>query len=430
MTGQALIWQQGIGKGWPSDARLVGAYLLSGPASNRIGCFRLEIKQIAEHTAIPSERTHEIVALLERDGFARYDKGCGWVWIPDVLRHHPFTDVEEVRRAVPELAAVPRDAAFRDELVQSFRVSADRPDTPAPVKAGWLGELVGDGRAADLARRMAKTNDRVRRQLPGLPSFEPARLQATAQGVINIFDYLRRCRAFLFDLVNTPALRLLGILFVVLAIVFIIFPGIDLGVANWFFVPPRHFALGETEIGQFFDSKVHFAMEWFLVLLVGVFFYGLYRKRALWNLTPRNFLFVALSIGLGAGLVTNVVFKDSWGRARPSQILEFGGPKQFSPPFMRSKQCDKNCSFVSGDASLAASFMAFAMIAERNRRRWWIGLGIFTAIVGLMRMGRGSHFLSDVVFAVMFTLMIMLVLARLILENRWRDWPSWQTTGG
>jgi lipid A 4'-phosphatase len=387
MTGQAPIWQKGTGEDWPSDARRVGDYLLSGPASNRIGCFQLEIGRIVEVAAIPHARVDEILALLEYDGLVRYDRACGWLWIPDVLRRRPFIDSEEVRCAVPELAAVPRDAGFRDELVKSFRMSADRPGASAKT-------------------------------------------QPAPQGANPILDYLRRCRAFLFDLVSTPALRIFGFLFVVLAILFAIFPGIDLGVANWFFVPPRHFALGETWIGRVFDSEVHYAMEWFLVLLVGVFFYGLYRKRAMWNLTPRNFLFVALSIGLGAGLVTNVVFKDSWGRARPSQILEFGGPKQFSPPFMRSTQCDKNCSFVSGDASLAASFLAFAVIARRNRRRWWIGLGTFTAIVGLMRMGRGSHFLSDVVFAVLFTVMIMLVLARLILEDRWRDWPNWRTTGG
>jgi lipid A 4'-phosphatase len=384
MTGQASIWQAGTSEDWPSDARQVGDFLLSG--SNRIGCFQLEISAIVEIAAIPHERVDEILALLEYDGLVRYDRACGWIWILDVLRRRPFIDSEEVRRALPELAAVPRDASFRDELVKSFRALADR---PAPAKP------------------------------------QPAR-----QGTNIILDYLKRCRAFMVELVNTRALRVLGILFVVLAILFVIFPDIDLGVASWFFVPPRHFALGETWIGRFFDSDVHFGMEWFLVVLVGVFFYGLYRKRVLWNLTPRNFLFVALTIALGAGLVTNVIFKDSWGRARPSQILEFGGPKQFSPPFMRSTQCDKNCSFVSGDASLAASFLAFAVIAQRNRRRWWIGLGTFAVIVGLMRMGRGSHFLSDVVFAILFTLMIMLVLARLILEDRWRDWPRWRTTGG
>jgi lipid A 4'-phosphatase len=415
-----------LGKDWPPEARLIGAYLLSGPISNRIGCFHLEIAELAEQTAIPAEKLNAAVAFLARDGYLLHDAATGWVWLPEALIQHPFTDSDDVRKTLPELAAVPRDVIFRAELVQAFRASADRPGTARPVDTGWLGGLIGDDRAADLAVRLSAANDRMRHQLPGLPSLAPAHLQPIAQGMINILDYLRRCRTFLFGLVDSRALHMLGILFVVLAIVFVVFPGIDLGVAGWFYVPPRHFTLGETLVGRVFDGEVHYAMEWFLVLLVGAFLYGLIRKRTFWNLTPKNFLFVALTIGLGAGLVTNVVFKDSWGRARPSSVLEFGGPKQFSPAFMRSTQCDRNCSFVSGDASLAASFLAFAVIAERNRRRWWVGLGAFTALVGLMRMGRGSHFLSDVVFAVIFTVMIMLVLERLILDGRWRDWPRWR----
>jgi lipid A 4'-phosphatase len=223
--------------------------------------------------------------------------------------------------------------------------------------------------------------------------------------------------------VNTAWLRRLGVAALVAAVLFIVFPGIDLGVARWFFDPPRSFTLGGSWFGRFFDTDVHYGMEWFLVLLVGAFLYGEVRRRPVLGLTRKHFLFVVLSIALGAGLLTNTILKDSWGRARPSQIVEFGGTKQFTPPFMRSDQCTKNCSFVSGDASLAASFLAFAVIAERHRRRWWAGLGAFTALVGLMRMARGSHFLSDVVFAVIFTLMVMMVLARLILDERWRAWP-------
>ena len=51
-----------------------------------------------------------------------------------------------------------------------------------------------------------------------------------------MLDYVRRCRAFLFDLVNTRPLRILGFLFVVLAILFVVFPGIDLGAAGWFYL--------------------------------------------------------------------------------------------------------------------------------------------------------------------------------------------------
>ena len=375
-----LVWQKGAATGWTSEMRLVGAYLLSGPRSNRIGCFAFDLAEAAEQTGLSTDKITEITETIERENFARFDRSCGWVWIPGVLLQNPFTDAEDVRRTLVDLAAVPREAGFRTDLVQLFRQSADHP-----------------GGAAE----------------------------ATAPGN-SIRSYLKRCRQYLNSLVDTRALRLLGTLTVVLAILFVVFPAIDLGVAGWFFVPPRNFTLGETWIGRFFDSDIHFGMEWFLPVIVALFVYGLVRKRPIWNLTPRNFLFVALSIGLGAGLLTNVILKDSWGRARPSQILEFGGTKQFSPPFMRSTQCDKNCSFVSGDASLAASFLSFAVIAQRYRRRWWVGLGTFTAVVGVMRMGRGSHFLSDVVFAIIFTLTIMLVLKQLILEDRWRNWPKWR----
>jgi len=375
-----LVWQKGAATGWTSEMRLVGAYLLSGPRSNRIGCFAFDVAEASEQTGLSDYQIDKIIETLEGEDFVRFDRSSGWIWIPGVLRQNPFADAEEVRRTLGDLAAVPREAGFRADLMQLFRQSADHPGGKAqtPAQNGSMS------------------------------------------------DYLRRCREYLNSLVDTRALRLLGTLTIVLAILFVVFPAIDLGVAGWFFVPPRSFTLGETWIGRFFDSDIHFGMEWFLPVIVALFVYGLIRKKPIWNLTPRNFLFVALSIGLGAGLVTNVILKDSWGRARPSQVLEFGGTKQFSPPFMRSTQCDKNCSFVSGDASLAASFLSFAVIAQRYRRRWWAGLGTFTVVVGVMRMGRGSHFLSDVVFAIIFTLMIMLVLKQLILEDRWRKWPKWR----
>ncbi len=415
-----LIWEHGETKAWTPEVRLLVAFLLSGRQANRIGCFPVDIDIAAAQTGLAVTRVRDIVVHLEREGFVRHDETCNWIWFPEILRRHRFISTDEVRRALPELAAVPREASFRIELIQLFRASADRPGVQAASTGTWLGGFLGDDRAPELAQRLAAVNARVRQQLPGLPHLEPAHLQPVAKLWLSIADYLGRCRDFAAGLVDTPLLHTLGLISVASAILFVVFPGIDLGVAGWFFDPPRNFALGASRIGRFFDNEVHYAMEWFLVVLVGAFLYGLFRRRPVWGLTSKRFLFVSLSIALSAGLMTNVVFKDSWGRARPSQIVEFGGTKQFSPPFMRSNQCDKNCSFVSGDASLAASFLAFAVIADRHRRRWWLGLGSFAAVVGLMRMARGSHFLSDVVFAVVFTLMIILILGMLFLDERWR----------
>ncbi|HLG85713.1 MAG TPA: phosphatase PAP2 family protein [Alphaproteobacteria bacterium] len=424
-----LIWQREAGPNWSVERRLLAAYLVSGPSSNRIGCSAFETEVAAHVTGIPAARIPDVLDELERDGFVRHDRSQGWVWIPAVLLHLPFRNEEEVRKALPELAVVPRGLGFHADLIRAFRASADRPGVPVVQDPSWLGGIIGDTRAADLAQRLEQMNDMLRRHLPGLPSLNKTGLNAAAQVLINLRDYSKRWREYLADIVNTRPLRILGLITISAAILFVVFPGIDLGVAGWFFVPPRNFTLGDTWIGRFFDNEIHFAMEWFLVILVGAFLYGLYRSRPVWRLTPKHFLFVALSIALGAGLLTNVLLKDSWGRARPSQVAEFGGTKQFTPAFVRSTQCEKNCSFVSGDASLAASFMSFAIIADRNRRRWWLGLGGFTALVGLMRMARGSHFLSDVFFAVVFTLMVVFALARLILEERWRNWPRWRDRG-
>jgi len=423
---QGMIWRQRAGRDWSPEGRLLGAYLLSGAGANRIGCFAFDISLAAEETGLSAERVGQILDELERDAFLRSDPACGWLWVPAALEENPFGDDDEVRQALPLLAAVPRDATFHADLVRAFRSSADRPGAPQAPEPTWLAGLIGDTRAAELAQRLAGANDRLRRRLPGLPSFDAVRLQPLAQIAINIGDYSRRWLRFVIDTVNTRALRTLALAAILGWIVFVVFAGIDLRVAGWFFAPPRSFTLGDTWIGRFFDNQVHYAMEWFIPIIVGAFLYGQIRRRPVWGLTGKRFLFVALSIALGAGLLTNTILKDSWGRARPSQIMEFGGTKQFTPAFMRSNQCDRNCSFVSGDASLAASFMAFAVIAERNRRRWWAGLGAFTALVGVMRMARGSHFLSDVVFAVIFTLMVMLILARLILDGRWRQWPRWR----
>ena len=248
--------------------------------------------------------------------------------------------------------------------------------------------------------------------------------------MIETLDYLKRWRAYVADILAIRELRVLGGLALIFGILFVVFPGIDLGVADLFFDPPRDFFIGASWLGRFFDTYIHYGMEWFLPVIGIAFLYCALSRHAIWRLTAKKLLVVVLSIAIGAGLMTNVVFKDSWGRARPSQVVEFGGPKQFSPPFMRSDQCQKNCSFVSGDAALAASFMSFALIADRHRRRWWWALGSFTAIVGFMRMARGSHFLSDVAFAVIFTLMVVFVVARLILQDKWRDWPRWRRSNG
>ncbi len=90
--------------------------------------------------------------------------------------------------------------------------------------------------------------------------------------------------------------------------------------------------------------------------------------------------------------------KGHWGRARPSQIQEFGGNLQYSPPLKSRDQCDWNCSFVCGHATIGYSFMIIGALM-RKRIVWVIVATIIGGLIGLIRFIQGAHFFSDVVFS-------------------------------
>lgn len=117
----------------------------------------------------------------------------------------------------------------------------------------------------------------------------------------------------------------------------------------------------------------------------------------------RKIVFIVLVIIVGPGLIVNSLFKNHFGRARPAQIEEFGGTHHFTRALKISDQCEKNCSFVCGDAAGGFSFLALALLATRRRKVYMsmaIGAGF---ALGLMRIVQGAHFLSDVLYSGIFT---------------------------
>lgn len=103
---------------------------------------------------------------------------------------------------------------------------------------------------------------------------------------------------------------------------------------------------------------------------------------------------------LGPVLLVDHALKDHSGRARPLNVQPFGGPQKFTPAFIPSDQCRKNCAFVSGHVATASFLMAFGWLAAPAVRRRWLAAGAAAAaFMGLVRMLPGGHFLSDVIFA-------------------------------
>jgi lipid A 4'-phosphatase len=181
----------------------------------------------------------------------------------------------------------------------------------------------------------------------------------------------------------------------------VLIPDIDIGLSRLFFEPgARIFVMRVHPLGEFVRKILPiglFAVAG-LVALLGLA--GELRRRPLLGVTRRVAAFILLALALGPGLVVNTVLKDNWGRARPSTIAEFGGSAHYSPPLLPTDQCADNCSFPSGHAALGFWAVAFALLAPPRRRRPAMAAALaFGALVGLVRIAQGGHFLSDVVFS-------------------------------
>src|SRR5262245_8300465 len=76
----------------------------------------------------------------------------------------------------------------------------------------------------------------------------------------------------------------------------------------------------------------------------------------------RAIIFLALTLTIGPGLLVNVVLKPHWGRPRPVAIVQFGGHEPYVPWWKTNGTCTSNCSFVSGESSVAAWLFAPAVL--------------------------------------------------------------------
>jgi lipid A 4'-phosphatase len=131
--------------------------------------------------------------------------------------------------------------------------------------------------------------------------------------------------------------------------------------------------------------------------------------------------FVVAALAVGPGIVANLILKDNLGRARPRDVVEFGGAKAFTPAFVPSAECLRNCSFVSGEASsIYASFFALALVVPQYRMVL-LATGIAGGtLAGAIRMLQGAHFLSDVLFAGIF-MALTVSLLHIVLIGAWRN---------
>jgi lipid A 4'-phosphatase len=209
----------------------------------------------------------------------------------------------------------------------------------------------------------------------------------------------------------------------VAAALFTTLPGLDLWVTGLFWSPEQGFFLRDWPPFRWAYATLP-ALTWAIIAtLLALLAFVILAERPIGVFDRRRILFLLLSFAIGPGLLTNTVLKDHWGRARPSQVIEFGGGKSFTPALMPSDQCERNCSFVSGHGAMAFSLIGFAFLPATRRRRRQIAAAAlgFGGFVGLARIAQGGHFLSDTVFAALLVSGTAWLLHRYVVEYRGLD---------
>jgi membrane-associated phospholipid phosphatase len=113
------------------------------------------------------------------------------------------------------------------------------------------------------------------------------------------------------------------------------------------------------------------------------------------------------------------VLKEHWGRPRPIDVTQFGGTEHFVAWWDPRGDCPANCGFVSGDVAGAVWTVAPAALAPPAWRAFAYGAALALGLgMAVIRMMAGGHFLTDVVFAGIFTFLIIWIAYALI--YRWR----------
>ena len=199
---------------------------------------------------------------------------------------------------------------------------------------------------------------------------------------------------------------------------FILFPKFDIFFSKLFFFEEKFISdkyVFIRSLRSFLkDSMIVISIVSFLLIMVNFFF----KKKKKPILKPRTrLILIGFIVGpvIGCGLIANFYFKDNWGRARPINIQEFGGEKIYTQPFIISDQCERNCSWISGEASAAFSFIAGTIIIKSPI--FFLLNIIFGIIVSFCRIAMGGHFLSDNIFAMIFMIYLAIIYKYLVFLN-------------
>lgn len=224
---------------------------------------------------------------------------------------------------------------------------------------------------------------------------------------------------------NRTGLAIALVVAIVVGALFAAYPSLDLAISAFFYDP--HTGMFKVNVQPWVIHSRDGA-RYIVALLVAPAFLAIVGKlllpRRRMLVRGRAALFLILTLALGPGVLTNTILKDNWPRSRPIDVKQLGGTDRFVPWWDPRGECPANCSFVAGEASGAFWTLAPAALAPPQWRALaYAGALTFGVAVGALRIAAGGHFFTDVVFAGVFTFLLIWLLHGLIFR-----WPATRLT--
>jgi len=191
---------------------------------------------------------------------------------------------------------------------------------------------------------------------------------------------------------------------VLVSLSFIIFPQTDILISRIFYSTyHQKFCLKDNLFFNLFSFSTYIFIFFFITCAFKKIYKNIAKYRDYKFSKSRNEIILLLVFFLGSVILTQIWAKNFFKRARPQNILEFGGEKIFTPPFVVSDECNTNCSFFSFHASIVTLLFIHFFFFNRKRSIKYLSF-IYALLVCTIRIIQGNHFLSDIVISICCTL--------------------------
>jgi membrane-associated PAP2 superfamily phosphatase len=199
----------------------------------------------------------------------------------------------------------------------------------------------------------------------------------------------------------------------IIGVVFGIYPELDVKLAALFFDSQTRTFPMKANGWAALARDVAMWVTWAMVIpALGALVVKIWRPDRPLLMSGRSIIFLVTTLVLSSVVLSNLAFKSHWGRPRPVVVTQFNTGQfdqlGFVPWWDPRGACPRNCSFFSGEGSAAFwTYAPAALAPPAFRPLAYLAATAFGAATGVMRMGFGGHFFTDVAAAAIVTFLVV-----------------------